>query len=79
MRRRIGKGGTGGGGRQTGDIDIVFYGDGDAVQRKLRGILGAQGLCFRQCLLLVAQADEDRGIVMIANALEAARDGLRRR
>ena len=43
------------------------------------GILFGQRLGFRHRFLLVAQADEDRGIVVVANPLKAARDGLRGR
>ena len=77
--RRIGKRRAGGGGRQAGDVDIVLDRDGNAVERKLRGIFRAQRLGFRQRLFFIAQADEDGGIVVIANALIAARHGLRRR
>jgi hypothetical protein len=79
MRRRIGEGRAGGGCRQSGDIDVVLHGNRNAVQRKLRALLGGQAFRLRQRFLFVAQADEDRGIVVIANAGKAARDGLRRR
>ena len=70
---------AGGGGRQSGDVDIVLHRDGNAVERKLRGVFRGQGFGFRQRLFFIAQADEDGGIVMIANPRKAARDGLRRR
>ena len=79
LRRHIGEGRAGGGGRHAQRVDIVFHRDGHAVKRKLRGILLRQRFGFRQRVLFVAQADEDGGIVVVADALIAARDGLRRR
>jgi hypothetical protein len=80
MRWQIGKRRAGGGGGQAGNVDVVLDRDGNAVQRKLRRILfRGQAFGLRQRLALVAQADEDRGIVMVANPRKAARHGLRRR
>ena len=79
MRGQITEVRAGGGGAQAGDVDIVLYRDGNAVQRKLRRVFAGQRLGFRQRLLFIAQADEDGGIVVIANPLETARDGLRGR
>ena len=78
LRGRIGEGRAGRRGRQAQRVDIVLHRDRHAVQRKRCGILRGQRLGLRQRLLLVAQADEDGGIVVVADALIAARDGLRR-
>ena len=60
-------------------VDIVLYRDGDAEQRQRAGVFRGQRLGFRDGRLLVAQADEHGGIVVVADTLIAARHGLRRR
>ena len=78
LRGRIGESRAGGGGRQALRVDIVLHRDRHAIQRKLRGVLRRQRFGFRHRILFVAQADEHGGIVMVADALIAARHGLRR-
>ena len=75
LRRRIGEGRAGRGGRKAPGVDIVLHRDRHAVERKLRGILRVQAFGFGERVLLVAQADEDGGIVMVANAPIGAGDG----
>ena len=79
LRRHVGKGRAGGGGRHPLRVDIVLDGNRHAKKRKLRGIFSRQAFRFRQRILLVAQADEHGGIVVVADALIAARNGLRGR
>jgi len=45
----------------------------------LRRIFCPQSLGFRDRIPFLAQADEDRGIAVIANPLKTSRDRLRRR
>ena len=61
------------------DVDIVFDRDGNAVQRQLCCVLFGERFGFRQRLSFIAQADEDGGVVMVANPRKTARDGLRGR
>ena len=79
VRRRIGKGRAGGGGRQARGVDIVLHRDRDAVERQPRRHPFRQRFGFRQRVLFVAQADEDGGIVVVADPRKAARDSLRGR
>ena len=65
--------------RSPGDVDIVLHREGHAEQRQCAGVLCAQRLGFRNRGRFLAQADEHGGIVVIADALIAARHGLRRR
>ena len=58
------------------DVDIVLHGDGYAVAAAATPHPSHQRFGIRQRVFLVAQADEDGGIVVIADALIAARDGL---
>src|SRR5262249_55963273 len=79
FRRRIGEGGAGGGGRQSGDVDVVLDRDRHAVERAIgeRAIavaLGGERLRFGQRVGLRAPRDEDRGMVMRADAGVGARD-----
>ena len=78
LRGRIGESRAGRRGRQALRVDIVLHRDRHAIQRKRRRVLRGQRFGLRQRLLLVAQADEHGGIVVLADALIAARDGLRR-
>jgi hypothetical protein len=71
LRRRIGKGRAGRRGRQALHVDIVLYRDRDAEQRQRIGIPGGQRFGLAERILLVAQADEDGGIVVVADALIA--------
>src|SRR4029077_2411925 len=59
--------------------DIVLHRDRHAVKRQLRGVPSRKALRLRKRILLVAKADEDRGIVVVADALIGARHRLRRR
>ncbi len=79
MRRRIREGRAGRGGRKSQRVDIVLHRDRHAVERQAGGIPCGKLLGLRDRVLLVAQADEDCGIVVIADALIGSRDGLRRR
>jgi hypothetical protein len=79
VRWQIRKRRAGGGGGQAGDVDIVLHRNGNAVQRKLRGIFCGQGFHLRQRIFFFTQADEDGWIVMIANPLKTPRHGLRGR
>ena len=79
MRWRIGKCGTGGGGRQARDVDIVFDRNRDSVQRQQQRVLARERFGFLHGVLFIAQADEDSWIVVVANADKTARHGLRRR
>ena len=76
MRWRVRESRTGGGGRQAEGVDIVLHRDGHAEQRQRAAILRAQAFGLRERVLLVAQADEDGGIVVLADALVAACDRL---
>ena len=58
---------------------IVNQGHRHAQKRKRRGVFRGKRFGVGQRLLFVAQADEHGGIVVVADALIAARDGLRRR
>ncbi len=75
----VGEGRAGRRGRQTLCVDIVFHRDRHAEQRKLRGVFCRQAFRFRQRIFFIAQADEHGGIIVVADALIAARDGLRGR
>ena len=77
MRRHIGESRAGGGGRQTLRVDIVLYCDRHAQQRELRGVFFGVRFRFRLRVLFIAERDEDGGVVMVADALKAARHGLR--
>ena len=79
VRRHIGERRATGRGGQAGDVDIVLYRNGNAIQRKLRGILRAQSFRLGDRRFFAAQADEDGGVVVIANPRKASRDGLRGR
>src|SRR5262249_59325730 len=71
---RVGKGGTAGGGRQPGNIDVVLERNRDAEQRTLAFVL--ERARIRAHLVLRAQRDEDGRIVVRANACVAFRDCL---
>src|SRR5262249_60560014 len=81
--RRIGEGGAGGGSRQSRDVDVVLARDRHAVKRPfgeraiggLAVALGGERLRFGQRVRFRAQRDEDRGIVVRADARVGARDG----
>src|SRR5262249_50757410 len=78
-RWRIGEGGAGGGGRRPCDVDVVLDRDRHAVKRPigdppLAGALGSGPLGFGLRVRLRAQRDEDRGIVVRADARVGARD-----
>ncbi len=67
---------AGGGGRQAHHIDIVLDRNGYAEQRQRGGIRRAQAFGLGERIRLVAQADEDCWIVVVADALIAACDRL---
>src|SRR5262249_9733655 len=78
--RRIGEGRAGGGGRQSGDVDVVLDRDRHAEKRSIgeRAIavaFGGERLRFGERVRFRAQRDEDRGIVVRADARGGARDG----
>ena len=74
----IAKGRTGRRGRQAFHIDIVFDGDRDAVKRQ-RCLVGlAQSARLGEELRLVSKRDENRRVVVGADACVAPRDDVRR-
>ena len=78
VRRPVGEGRARRGGRQTGDVDVVLDGDRHAVERQAVRFAAGRRVRFGQRLGLVAQRDEDRRIVVGANAGVALRHGISR-
>ena len=76
LRRLIGERRAGRRGRQTLDVDVVFYGDRHAIERPVGVRFVSQCPRFRTCVGLVTQRNEDGGIVVRTNSRKAACDRL---
>ena len=72
--RRVGEGRARGGGRQAGDIDVVLDGERHAVERQRGVALLRPAPRLGDGVGFVAQRDEDRGVVVLADARVGARD-----
>src|SRR5262249_10005345 len=61
-------------GRQSRDVDVVLDRDRNAEKREIAVAFGGERLGFGERVGLVAQCDEDRGIIVRADARVGARD-----
>ena len=65
-----------GGGRQPVDVDIILDRDRNAVERQRFIAAACQRARLGDDVCFFAQRDEDRRVIMGADALEAARDNI---
>ena len=72
--RRVFEGRTGGGGGQTRGIDVVLDRKDEAEQRLALGARGLEPRRLGEGVALGLEADEDRGIVLVAQGLKGAPD-----
>ena len=78
-RGRVGEGGTGGGGRQPRNVDIVLDHERHAIKGFARGAGRLHAVRDRQRLGLWANRDEERRIVVLLDACVSLLDSGRQR